>query len=49
MTTEQRALELVRQLRNDGINVASVVVEGRKIQIELAQKDAPPKIDGVQW
>lgn len=44
-----RALEMVRQLRREGLDVARVVIEGRKIEIELAQKDAPMKIDLVEW
>lgn len=45
----ERALEMVRQLRREGLDVARVVVEGRKIEIEIAQKDAPMKIDAVKW
>ncbi len=35
-STNERALEMVRQLRREGLDVARVVVEGRKIEIELA-------------
>lgn len=49
VSTNDRALEMVRQLRSEGLDVARVVVEGRKIEIELAQRDEPQKIDGVKW
>lgn len=49
MTTEQRAKELIRLLRKEGLTISRVVVEGRKIDVELAQNDAPQKIDSVQW
>lgn len=49
MNTQDRALEMVKQLRREGLDVARVVVEGRKYEIELAQKDAPQKLDEVKW
>ena len=48
-SAEARAIELVRQFRRDGIDVARVVLEGRRIEIEIAQKGAPQKIDQVKW
>src|SRR5690554_287224 len=48
-TAQARALEMVRDLRREGLDVSRVIVEGRKIEIEVAVKDAPQKIDSVQW
>ena len=48
-TAQARALEMVRDLRREGLDVARVIVEGRKIEIEVAVKDAPQKIDNVKW
>lgn len=48
-SAEARALEMVRQFRRDGLDVSRVALDGRKIEIEFAQKDAPQKIDGVKW
>jgi hypothetical protein len=48
-TTEQRALDLVRQLSKDGQTIRRVVVEGRKITIELASAEPVQKIDEVKW
>lgn len=48
-STNARALEMVRDLRREGLDVARVIVEGRKIEIEVALKDAPQKIDTVKW
>ncbi|EDM70794.1 hypothetical protein RAZWK3B_15393 [Roseobacter sp. AzwK-3b] len=49
MTAHDRAMELVRQLRQEGLDVVRIVVEGRKIDVEIAQKDAPQQIDRVKW
>lgn len=48
-STNDRVLEMIRELRREGLDVARVIVEGRKIEIEFAQKDAPQKIDNVEW
>lgn len=48
-TTEQRALELVKLLRQAGENVSRVVVEGRKIEIEFSNGEPLQRIDGVKW
>lgn len=49
MTTNDRALEMVRQLRREGLDVARVVVEGRKIEIEFSSKNEPQRLDDVKW
>lgn len=48
-TTDQRALDLVRQLRKDGETIRRVVVEGRKIEITFGDSNEPQKIDEVKW
>nr|WP_296429690.1 hypothetical protein [Roseovarius sp. BRH_c41] len=48
-STDQRALELVRQLRQAGEIITRIVVDGRKIEIELADMNKPQKIDEVKW
>lgn len=48
-TTEQRALDLVRQLRKDGEIIRRVELEGRKIVIELADRNEQLKIEEVKW
>jgi hypothetical protein len=48
-TTEQRALDLVRQLRKEGETIRRVELEGRKIVIELADRNEPLRIDEVNW
>ena len=48
-STEQRALEMARQLRKDGETIRRVVVEGRRIEIELVQGETVQKIDEVKW
>jgi len=48
-SSNARALEMVRQLRSEGLDVARVILEGRKIEIEIVQQTAPQKIDGVKW
>lgn len=49
MNTNDRAIEMVKELRQQGLDVARVVVEGRKIEITFKNQDEPQKIDNVQW
>lgn len=49
MNTHQRATELVKELRQAGLEVARVVVEGKKIDVELVTDKKPQPLDGVKW
>lgn len=49
MNTQQRACELVKELRQAGLEVARVVVDGKKIHVEFANDSKPQPIDGVNW
>lgn len=46
-TLEQKALSLLNAFENAGKNVSRVVVEGRRIEIEIQKSEHRDEFDGI--